>query len=58
MLRLLPEIKPFHELMMGVEVIKSWVALPVIGFLFWVFPALRVNSKLKKIKRGVEGLRT
>ncbi len=47
---------PFHVLMMGVEVIKSWVALPVIGFLFWVFPALRVNSKLKKIKRGVEGL--
>jgi hypothetical protein len=40
--------------MMGIEVIKSWLAQPVIGFLFWLFPALRVNSQLKKIKSGVE----
>ncbi len=45
---------PFHVFMMGIEVIKSWLAQPVIGFLFWLFPALRVNSQLKKIKSAVE----
>ena len=45
---------PFHVFMMGIEVIKSWLAQPVIGFLFCLFPALRVNSRLKRIKSGVE----
>lgn len=45
---------PFHVLMMGVESLKSWVSNPLIGFMYQLFPALRVNKELRRIKNVVE----
>ena len=45
---------PFHVLMAGIEVLKSLVAQPVVGSLFRLFPGLRANSQLRRIKNLVE----
>jgi len=45
---------PFHILMMGIEVLRSSIAQPVFGVLFWLFPTLRANSQLRCIKNAVE----
>ena len=44
----------FHLLMMGIEVLKSLIAQPVVGSLFRLFPALRGSSRLRRIKNAVE----
>ena len=45
---------PFHVLMMGIEVLKSWISLPIVGFMFWLFPDLQINSELRRIKNVME----
>ena len=45
---------PFYGLMMAIEVLKSLIAQPVIGILFRLVPALRVNSQLRRIKSAME----
>ena len=45
---------PLHLLLMGIEFLKSLIAHPVVDILFWLFPALRVNSRLRRIKNAVE----
>ena len=45
---------PFHLLMLGMEVIKSNVLSPVVTVMFRVFPFLRPNRELSRIKNAVE----
>ena len=45
---------PFHLLMLGMEVIKSIVLSPVVIVMFRVFPFLRSNRELSRIKNAVE----
>jgi len=45
---------PFHLLMLGMEVIKSNVLSPVVTVMFRVFPFLRSNRELSRIKNAVE----
>ena len=45
---------PFHLLMLGMEVIKSSVLSPVVTVMFRVFPFLRSNRELSRIKNAVE----
>ena len=45
---------PFHLLMLGMEVIKSIVLSPVVTVMFRVFPFLRSNRELSRIKNAVE----
>ena len=45
---------PFHLLMLGMEVIKSIVLGPVVVVMFRVFPFLRSNRELSRIKNAVE----
>ena len=45
---------PFHLLMMGAEFLKSLIGQPVVGILFRLFPGLRVNNQLRRIKNAVE----
>lgn len=44
----------FHVLMKGAEHLKYLVSQPAISTLFRLFPWLRVNSKLRRIKNSVE----
>ena len=44
----------FHLLMMGIEVLKSLIAQPVVGILFRLFPALSVGCRLRRIKNAVD----
>ncbi len=44
----------FHLLMMGVESLKSLIGKPVVGILFGLFPALRANNRLRRIRNAVE----
>ena len=45
---------PFHVLMLGIELIKSIIATPVVSIMFRLFPVLRANSQLRRIKNAVE----
>ena len=45
---------PFHLLMMGMELIKTIISRPIVGFLYRVFPGLRSNKELSRIKRALE----
>ncbi len=45
---------PFHFLLMGMEMIKSVISRPIVGFLFRVFPGLRSNKELSRIKQVLE----
>ncbi len=45
---------PFHLLMMGVEFLKSLIARPVVGVMFRLFPVLRANSQLRRIRNVLE----
>ena len=45
---------PFHLLMMGMEMIKSLISTPIVGFLYRVFPGLRSNKELSRIKQALE----
>ena len=44
----------FHVLVKVTESIKSWIARPIVSVVFSLFPCLRVNSQLKRIKYSVE----
>ena len=44
----------FHLLLMGLEFLKSLIAQPVVGTLFRLFPTLRINNQLRRIKNAVE----
>ena len=45
---------PFHLLMLVMETIKTVVTRPFVGLLFRMFPGLRTNSQLSRIKAAVE----
>jgi hypothetical protein len=45
---------PFHLLMMGMDLIKTIISRPIVGFLYRVFPGLRSNKELSRIKRALE----
>ncbi len=45
---------PFHLLMMVMEMIKSLISTPIVGFLYRVFPGLRSNKELSRIKQALE----
>ena len=49
---------PFHLLMLGMELIKSVISKPIEGVLFRLFPFLRSNSQLSRIKKAVEQTRS
>ena len=44
----------FHLLMMIMEMIKSVISRPIVGFLYRVFPGLRSNKELSRIKQALE----
>ncbi|MQF87725.1 MAG: SRPBCC family protein [SAR202 cluster bacterium] len=44
----------FHLLMMIMEMIKSVISRPIVGFLYRVFPGLRLNKELSRIKQALE----
>ena len=44
----------FYVLVKVAESLKSFIARPIIGTLFSLFPCLRVNSQLRRIKDAVE----
>ena len=45
---------PFYVIMQGIESLRSWIAQPVVGTLFWLVPCLRANGQLRRIKTAVE----
>ena len=45
---------PFHLLMLGMETLKTIATRPFINLLFRVFPGLRSNRQLARIKSAVE----
>ena len=45
---------PFHLLMMVMEMIKSVISRPIVGFLYRMFPGLRSNKELSRIKQALE----
>jgi hypothetical protein len=45
---------PFHLLMLGIETVRTVVSQPFVALLFRVFPGLRSNSQLRRIKAAVE----
>jgi len=45
---------PFHLLMLGMETLKTIATRPMVDLLFRVFPGLRSNSQLARIKAAVE----
>ena len=45
---------PFHLLMLGMETLKTMATRPSVNLLFRVFPGLRSNRQLARIKSAVE----
>ena len=45
---------PLHVLMMFLDSLKSVVSRPIISWMFQLFPRLRTNGQLSRIKRALE----
>ena len=45
---------PLHVLVMFLDSLKSVVSRPIISWMFQLFPRLRTNGQLSRIKRALE----